>query len=86
MVFIIIATILFMLISSIFGFKKGGTEKVLIFFCILEVIYLLKYGFTGSLIAISIWNFIVLIGVINGIVKGKGELYLSEKYDDRHNK
>jgi hypothetical protein len=82
MIFIILSTLLFVILSGLFGFKKDGSGAVLIFFIILEIVDFIKYGFTGSLVVISIWNFIVLIAIINGITKGKGEIYLAKKYDE----
>jgi len=82
--FILISTIAFVLLSSLFGSKKNGNSMVILFFIILEIADFIKYGFTGSLAVISVFNFIVLIGTFSGIVKAKGDLYLSEKYDDRH--
>jgi hypothetical protein len=84
MEFVIGSTLIFFILSCIVGLKKGGEGKVLLIFIILEIICLFKYGFTMSFLFSLVWNFIVLIGIINGIVKGKGNLYLSEKYDENH--
>lgn len=82
--FVIVTTILFILLSIAFGFKRGGEGKIILMFIILEFMDLVSFGFGGGFIVVTIWNVILLMGIINGVVKGKGDMYLADKYDDRH--
>ena len=82
--FVIVTSIMFFLLSIAFGFKKGGEGKVILIFCILEFFDLVYFGFGGGLGAVTVWNIILLVGIINGVIKGKGDMYLADKYDDRH--
>lgn len=84
MIFLIITNVAFVVLSGIIGIKKGGEGKIITLFLILELVDAIKYGWGVMLAILTVWNIILLIASINGITKAKGEMYLSEKYDEKH--